>query len=65
MHLKEINQRMDSVMKSAQSLSMEDYALFLANIELLKLKYQTPKHQDRHPHLHEMQGMTFKLFVEI
>ncbi|MDP3588895.1 MAG: hypothetical protein Q8R58_12680 [Sulfuricurvum sp.] len=52
-------------MKSAQSLSMEDYALFLANIELLKLKYQTPKHQDRHPHLHEMQGMTFKLFVEI
>jgi hypothetical protein len=64
MHLKEINQRMDSVMKSAQALSMEDYALFLANIELLKLKYQTPKHQDRHPQLHEC-VMTFKLFVEI
>lgn len=64
MHLKEINQRMDSIMKSAQALNIDEYALFLANIELLKLKYQTAKHQNRHPQLHEC-GMTFKFFVEL
>lgn len=65
MKLAELNVRFESLMKNAMALNKEDYAKFMANIEMLKLKYQTPKHQNRHPALNENNDSTFKKFIDL
>jgi hypothetical protein len=65
MKLAELNVRFESLIKNAMALSKEDYAKFMANIEMLKLKYQTPKHQNRHPDLNENDDLTFKTFIDL
>lgn len=65
MKLSELNMRFESLVRIASTLDKDDYAKFMANIEMLKLKYQTQKHQNRRPHLNEFDTLTFREFVEL
>jgi hypothetical protein len=63
MKLSELNARFESLVKIASTLDKDDYAKFMANIEMLKLKYQTQKHQNRRPDLFE--EVTFKSYIGV